>query len=96
MNLHNVIKAPLITEKTEYLKDGPQKSVRLVFKVEMAANKELVRQALHKIYNVNAVKVNMLVVPGKNKRFGQHKSRASSWKKAIVTLAPGESIDFTK
>lgn len=94
MNLHNVIKAPLITEKTEYLKDGPAGSVRLVLKVEMDANKELVRQALHKIYKVNPVKINMMVVPGKNKRFGQHKSRTNTWKKAIVTLAPGENITF--
>jgi large subunit ribosomal protein L23 len=96
MNLHNVIIAPVITEKSETSKNPGKNVNRYTLKVHADANKELIRQALYKIYKVNAVKVNTSVVPGKNKRFGQHKARTSTWKKAMVTLAPGESIEFTR
>ncbi len=96
MNLHDVIIYPLMTEKTETVKESVPGSVRYSLKVDKNANKELIRQALHKIYNVKAVKINTVIVPGKNKRFGQKPVRKPSWKKAVVTLAPGQKIDFVK
>lgn len=96
MDLNNVIVSPVITEKTESIRT-PKKDVnRYTFRIHPAANKELVRQALRHLYAVNAVKVNVAVVPGKNRRFRYSQIKLASWKKAVVTLAPGQSIDLTK
>ncbi|MCB1315938.1 MAG: 50S ribosomal protein L23 [Leptospiraceae bacterium] len=96
MDLQNVIIAPLITEKTEEIKEPRKDQNRYTLKVHTAANKELIRQALYKLYNVNAIKVNTIIVPGKMRRFRQDRIKLPKWKKAIVTLAPGQSIDFGK
>lgn len=93
MNLHDVLVSPLVTEKTEMLRETAKEG-RYSLKVHPDANKEIIRQALHKIYNVKAVKVNIIVVPGKNKKFRNGVYRTPTWKKAIVTLAPGQKIDF--
>ncbi|MCB1323938.1 MAG: 50S ribosomal protein L23 [Spirochaetales bacterium] len=96
MQLDNVIIAPLVTEKSEDLK-APRKDVaRYTFRVHTRANKELIRQALHHLYKVNAVKVNTMIVPGKMRRFRQDRIKLPKWKKAIVTLAPGQTLDLTK
>lgn len=99
MELHEVIIAPLITEKSESLKNtasgGPTVN-RYSFEVHPNANKELIRQALHHLFKVKAVKVNTLVVTGKKKRFRSERIKLPKWKKAIVTLAAGESIEFVK
>ncbi len=95
-NLYDVIHSPVVTEKTESLKN-PRKDVqRYTFRVHPNANKELIRQALHHLFKVRAQKVNILRVPGKMKRFQQEKSRTPTWKKAIVTLAPGQTIDLAQ
>ncbi len=96
MNLHNVIIGPLMTEKTEEVKAPRKDTNRYSLKVHPDSSKELIRQALHKIYKVDAAKINTLVVPSKTKRFRSGTYRTPTWKKAIVTLAPGQSIDFTK
>ncbi len=96
MNIHDVIIAPVITEKAEDSKNPIKNVNRYTLKVKMDANKELIRQALHKIYRVDAVKVNTSILPGKKKRFGQQPSKSPTWKKAVVTLAAGQSIDFNK
>ncbi|MBI3395901.1 MAG: 50S ribosomal protein L23 [Spirochaetia bacterium] len=96
MDLNDVIQSPVITEKTETIKN-PRKDVnRYSFRVHPEANKESIRQALHHLFQVKAVKINVLVNPGKKKRFRYSKIKLPSWKKAIVTLASGQSIDFTK
>ncbi|MBX7056483.1 MAG: 50S ribosomal protein L23 [Leptospirales bacterium] len=96
MDLHQVIIAPLITEKAEGQKE-PRKDVhRYVFRVHPSANKELIRQALHHLFKVKAVRINTMVVPGKKKRFRADRIKLPKWKKAIVTLAPGQSIELVK
>ena len=96
MNYHEVIRVPVITEKSEETKTMQEGVNRYTVKVNPDANKELVRQALYHIYKVNAVKVNIMNVPGKKKRFRNSRIKLPSWKKAIITLAPGQEIDFTK
>jgi len=95
MNYNEVIRYPVVTEKTEEVKNPNSDTNRYTFKIHPDANKELVKQALHKIYKVNVTKINVMNVPGKKKRFRQGRIKLPSWKKAIVTLAPGQSIDFT-
>ncbi len=96
MNLHNVIISPLITEKTEAIKNPSKDTNRYSLKVRKNASKELIRQALHKIFKVDAVKINTMIVMGKHKRFRTSKIKLPTWKKAVVTLAAGQSLDLTR
>lgn len=86
---------PLISEKTERLSTQSEK---YSFVVDKKANKVEIRKAVEEMYNVNVVAVNTAVLPGKSKsRFtkaGVVKGQKPSYKKAIVQLASGESIDF--
>jgi len=96
MNLHDVIIGPMMTEKTEELKGSVSNANRYTLLINRRANKELVRQALHKIYNVKVAKIQTLILPGKMKRFRYDTVKLPSKKKAIVTLEPGQSITFGK
>lgn len=96
MNLEEVIVYPIITEKAEQMKEPVKGVTKYTLKVRTDANKELIRQVLKKIYNVNATKVNVTNVPGKNKRFRNSLIKQPAWKKAIVTLESGQTIDFQK
>lgn len=91
MDLYQVIKRPLITEKGTRQKE---QSNQLVFKVDRRANKILVRNALENIFKVKVVSVRMMNVKGKERRVGRNVGRRADWKKAIVRLAPGENIEF--
>ena len=96
MNYHEVIRAPIITEKSEENKNPRSDVNRYVLRVAPDANKELIRQALHHIYKVRATKVNIMNVPGKMRRFRRDRIQLPQWKKATVTLAAGQSIDFAE
>ena len=96
MNLNDVIIAPVVTEKSEEVKHLNPNSEVHTFKIQKRANKELVKQALHKLYGVKAEKVRVLNVPSRMKRLRMDYSRVPGWKKAIVTLAPGQSLDLAK
>ena len=86
-----VIDSPLITEKGTLLQeDGNQ----VLFRVRRNANKTEIRQAVESLFNVKVVKVRTLTCLGKTRRVGRIVGRRSSWKKAYVTLAEGQSIDF--
>ena len=90
-----IIIKPLITEKTENISETAGK---FTFVVDKKANKIEIRKAVEALYNVSVDSVNTLIMPSKsrvrNTRSGVQKGRKSSFKKAIVTLSPGENIDF--
>ena len=90
MNHHEVLRRPIITEKSglqsEYLN-------RYTFEVDVRANKHQVRDAVEHVFDVQVVSVNVMNVRGKS-RLGKVTGRTRDWKKAIVTLAPGQSIQF--
>ena len=91
-SLNNVVIRPLIlTEKGEMLKEEQNK---VFFHVQMNANKVEVKQAVEKLFDVTVDDVNMMVVRGKPKRVGRMMSKRPNWKKAIVTLAEGDTIEF--
>ena len=94
MNLYQVLLKPVVTEKTEEIRQSLKGYQRYSFYVHSQANKELVRQALRHFYKVKAVKINIMNNPGKYKRFQRQRYRQSARKKAIVTLARGQSIEF--
>lgn len=89
--LMKVLLAPLVSEKTARLADS---SRQYAFKVLPDASKPEIRQAVEKLFEVKVTNVQVAKVKGKVKRFGQTLGRRSDWKKAYVTLAEGQDIDF--
>ena len=89
--MYDLIRSPLVTEKTAML--GEQN--KYVFEVAPHATKPLVKKVVEAIFKVAVTKVNMLNMPGKEKRFKGTIGRQSDVKKAIVTLAKDNVIDFT-
>ncbi len=86
---YQIIQRPLLTEKSM----DQSHYGKYTFRVATDANKIEIRQAIERVYNVNVVKVNTMMVRGKKRRVGRFpEGRTSDWKKAIVTLAPGQTI----
>ena len=91
MNIYDVIKKPLVTEKTTIEKDN--KNV-VAFVVHCDANKIEIKQATEKLFNVKVASVKTATVAGKVKRVGRTIGKRSNWKKAYVSLQEGSNIDF--
>jgi len=95
MAKNTILVKPIITEKAETLSEQLN---QYSFVVAKTANKVEIRKAVEKMYNVNVASVNTIVVPAKaknrNTRSGIVKGHVGGYKKAIVTLAEGEDIDF--
>lgn len=89
--LHQILKKPLITEKSTLQKETDNV---VSFEVGRDASKIEVRQAVEKAFDVKVKDVNTMVVAGKTKRFGRNIGKRSTWKKAYVTLEEGSNIDF--
>lgn len=91
MNKYDVLLRPVTTEKSDLLlEQGNQ----FAFEVAKQANKRQIREAIEAIFDVDVRSVRTMIVRGKSRRWGRHSTQKPAWKKAIVTLAPGESIDF--
>jgi large subunit ribosomal protein L23 len=88
-NIHQIIRRPVVTEKTLNLK---YQLNQVVFEVSRDANKLQIRQAVESLLGAKVEDVNTLIVRGKTKRVGRSIGRRSNWKKAVVTLKAGETI----
>jgi large subunit ribosomal protein L23 len=88
---HDVIRAPLISEKGSLLAESTQ---QVLFKVRPDANKIEVRKAIEALFKVKVVKIRMARYLGKIRRVGKSMGRRPQWKKAYVTLKEGDKIDF--
>jgi len=91
MNFYQIIKKPLITEKTSLGKDERN---MVAFVVDRAATKIEIKQAVEKLFKAEVKGVNTATVSGKRKRFGKHEGKRSNWKKAYVTLKEGSTVNF--
>lgn len=91
MNIYDVIKKPLVTEKTTVEKDA--RNV-LAFEVNRAANKIEIKAAVEQLFNTQVAEVNTVNVAGKTKRTAKGIGKRSNWKKAYVTLKEGQNVDF--
>lgn len=92
LHLYEVIRRPVITEKSNAIMDEDNK---YVFEVALNANKIQIREAVEIIFDVPVEKVNTMVMPAKRGRRGRKwYMRKKAWKKAIVTLPPGEKIEL--
>lgn len=90
-DINSILRRPLVTEKTTLLKEDAN---QVVFRVRKDANKIEIRQAAEKLLGVDVTAVNTMVYRGKTKRMGRQTGRRPNWKKAVVTLAPGEEVEF--
>src|SRR4051812_258890 len=88
---YDVVLSPIITEKATLLSEHN----KVVFRVAKDSTKDEIAHAIEELFKVKVTKVNTLVVKGKTKRFRGIKGRRNDVKKAIVTLAEGQSIDVT-
>ena len=90
MQIYDVLRRPVITEKSSLLQEGG----RYVFEVASKANKVQIRQAVEKAFSVKVTTVNVMTVRGKRKRYGSRLTARPSWKKAVVTLKQGDRIEI--
>lgn len=91
MNSHDVIRKPLITEKSTL---GREEENLATFAVDPRANKHEIRRAVEELFKVEVLTVRTMRQPRKTRRIGRHQGRRAEWKKAIVQLAEGQSIEF--
>ncbi|MFW6147369.1 MAG: 50S ribosomal protein L23 [Thermodesulfobacteriota bacterium] len=91
MDIYQVLKRPLITEKGTRQKEQAN---QIMFEVDRSANKVMVRTAVESIFKVKVMSVRMMNVKGKERRTGRNVGKTPDWKKAIVRLNPGENIEF--
>jgi large subunit ribosomal protein L23 len=91
MNPYDIIKRPLITEKTSIQKEDYN---QMSFEVDRKANRVEIKQAIENIFKVNVDTVRTMQVKGKTKQRGRIVGKRRNWKKAVVKLMPGERIDF--
>lgn len=90
-SVYHVLKRPVVTEKTNSLREGAN---QYVFEVDPDATKIDVRHAVESIFSVRVTNVRTINVRGKVKRFKRQFGKRPNWKKAIVTLRDGDAIDL--
>lgn len=87
----DILKRPMVTEKSTVEKDERNK---LFFEVDRRANKIQIKEAVEKIFKVNVLDVATISMKGKKKRAGRFFTTLPDWKKAIVTIKPGQRVEF--
>ena len=91
MNIFDVLRAPKMSEKTLSLKEEAN---QFAFEVDQRANKIQIKESIEKSFKVSVLKVRTMNVRGKKKHLGRYHGLKSSWKKAIVTLKEGDTIEY--
>lgn len=91
MDMYFVIKRPIVTEKSTIARDEENK---YFFEVDRRANKIEITKAVEKLFKVKVLNVGTINMRGKKRRMGRIEGKRNDWKKAIVTLAPGSSIEI--
>lgn len=91
MKVHEVIRRPLVTEKSNI---GREEQNLVTFAVHPRATKHDIRLAVEKLFHVHVERVHTMRQPRKTRRIGRHEGRRAEWKKAIVRLSEGQSIEF--
>jgi large subunit ribosomal protein L23 len=91
MTPETIIRRPIVlTEKASLL----GKENKVVFEVARDSNKVQIREAVQKLFNVTVTNVNTLLMRGKDRRMGRGYGKMQNWKKAVITLKEGDSIEF--
>lgn len=90
VDARQVIRRPILTEKST----RGNEIGKYTFEVVASANKLDIKQAVEDLFDVSVTRVNTITIPGRMKRRGQYWYRSAGYKKAVVTLAPGQKIDL--
>ncbi len=90
LHAYGIIRRPLITEKAQNLTAAN----KYAFEVDKRANKLQIKEAIEIAFSVNVAAVNTLMMKGKVRRYGRAATKQPDWKKAIVTLVPGDKIEL--
>ena len=93
MNAYDIIKKPIVTERTTILRE---KENKYVFMVDKKATKPQIKAAIKELFDVDAKKVHTMIVHGKIRRVGRYSGFRPDWKKAIVRLSPGQEIKIAE
>jgi large subunit ribosomal protein L23 len=91
VNVHEVIRKPLVTEKSNI---GREENNLVTLAVDPRANKHEIRRAVEELFEVNVIEVHTMRMPRKSRRVGKNVGRKPEWKKAMVRLAEGQTIEF--
>ena len=91
MDPYTVIRKPMLTEKCHDMKE---KHNQVAFQIDRRANKVQVKEAVEQIFKVKVKRVNVMNVAGKKQRLGRNMGKRPDWRKAVVTLMPGETIEI--
>lgn len=91
MKPYEILKKPLLTEKSNMMKEGFN---QVSFEVEFTANKHAIKLAVEKAFQVEVENVRTMIVRGKNKTMGRYSGKLPNWKKAIVSLKEGNKIEI--
>lgn len=91
MNLHQIIRKPLVTEKSNI---GREEGNVVTLAVDPRANKHEIANAVEELFDVTVLEVRTMRMPRKSRRVGRFMGRKPEWKKALVRLAEGQSIEF--
>jgi large subunit ribosomal protein L23 len=89
--IHGILVRPLLTERGQSLQD---KSNQYLFEAAPGASKTDIKLAVETLFKVDVEKVRTMIIPGKFRRMGRGGGMKADWKKAIVTVAKGQKIDF--
>lgn len=92
MNFTDVLISPILSEKSVTIKD---KENRYTFRVNPKANKSEIKKAVETLFKVKVSAVRTATLPGKLHKVGRYEGYRSDWKKAMVTVKPGQKIDMT-
>lgn len=90
-DIYGVIRRPIVTEKSNIQKEDFNKAT---FEVDRKANKIEIKNAVQKLFNVKVIEVNVMSFKGKKKRVGRAIGKKPDWKKAVVTVNPGDKIEL--
>jgi large subunit ribosomal protein L23 len=90
MHLYQVLKRPIVTEKSTFLQERNKNA----YEIAQKATKRQVKDAVELAFKVNVTQVNVIAMRGKQKKVGRRTVMTPSWKKAVVTLTPGQKIQF--
>lgn len=101
LNIWDVLKSPIVTEKSVLLKeessDNADSGQVLTFRVNTKAGKEQIRNAVEEIFGVKVAKIRTIQYQGKMKKRGRQEGRRAAWKKAYITLRKGEPhVDYAE
>jgi large subunit ribosomal protein L23 len=91
VNLHEIIRRPLVTEKSNI---GREETNIVTLAVDPRANKHEIGRAVEQLFNVDVLEVRTMRMPRKTRRVGKYAGRKAEWKKALVRLAEGQTIEF--